>query len=268
MANLPKAPLVYMFGMVRFPKVPGMDRFTPAFHDAMRSDYPLADEVTAQAISAEFGPAGVAKFEQVETKVWQFAARDKSFAFLLGDEFLGLHTASYLDHQDFSQRFERGLRGLLGVPEIGIAWVHSVGIRYIDLIVPRPRETLAQYFVPQALPLEIHIEDSLLEMRESLSVAAYKTRIGDLRVQVLRNPPTTIPLELDTPLLSRNGWKPVRPETEFAILDIDHGARFDPPEAIDPEGIRERLVELRQAASKLFFSLSTDFARDVWENRE
>ena len=267
MANMPKAPLVYMIGMVRFPKVPGMDRFAPGLHDALRSGYPLSDEVAAQAVRAEIGPAGM-QLEQFETRVWQFSAPDKSFAFLLGDEFLGLHTASYLDHQDFAYRFDTGLRALLGVAGIGIEWVQSVGIRYIDLIVPRAGETLTQYLRPQALPMESLTEDGLLEMRESMSVAAYQSRIGNLRVQVLRNPPTTVPPELDSPLVEKNGWKPVRPGVEFAVLDIDHGARFDPPEPMDAEGIRGRLVELREATSKLFFSLSTDFALRVWKDEE
>lgn len=266
MANMPNAPLVYMIGMVRFPKVPRMGRFASGLHDALRSDYPLLDEVNAQAVRAEIGPEGM-RLEQIETRVWQSAARDKSFAFLLGDEFLGLHTASYVDHQDFARRFETGLRKLLGVPGVGIEWVQSVGIRYINLIVPRPGEALTRYLRPQALPMEGLTEDSLLELRESLSVAAYRSRLGDLRVQVLRNPPTTIPPELDTPLVSTNGWKPVRPGAEFAILDIDHGVRFDPPEAIDAGGIPGRLVELREAASELSFALSTDFAARVWENK-
>jgi hypothetical protein len=90
--------------------------------------------------------------------------------------------------------------------------------------------------------------------------------MGDLRVQVLKNPPNTIPPELDTPLVTQNGWKPVRPNEDFAMLDIDHGARFDPPEAVDAEGARRRIEELREATSAAFFTLSTEFAKRVWKN--
>ena len=61
---------------------------------------------------------------------------------------------------------------------------------------------------------------------EGAYVARYKTEVGELRLQSLRNPQFTLPPELQSPLIVKNGWIRNRPGTDFALVDIDHSITF------------------------------------------
>jgi uncharacterized protein (TIGR04255 family) len=263
MTNMPSAPLIYTLGVVRFPRVPDIGRFAGGFHDLIRSSYPLADDISAPLVSANFGPEGL-RIEQHETKLLQFASPDRKWAFLLTDEVLGLHTVDYLDHRDFVTRFRTGLEALVQVPGIRIEWLEAVGIRYVDLIVPRQGETLVAYLRSWVLPAEVPEIAGGMVIREGMYVATYRTGVGDLRFQALRNPPTTLPPELDTLLVQRNGWKHPVPDGEFAVLDADHGCRFDIPVPMDIDMVCGRLLKLRQSVKDLFLAAGTEHAVRVW----
>lgn len=266
MTNLANAPLVYTVGVARFPRLPDLARFSAEFHEAIRGAYPIADNVSAPMISAVFGPEGL-RIEQHETKLLQFASPDRTWAFMLTDEVLALHTSSYLTHRDFADRFRAGLSALLNVPGIGIQWLEAVGIRYVDLVVPREGERLRQYLRPWVLPDDAPVVSAGMALKEGMYVATYATEAGELRLQVLRNPPTTLPPELDTPLVQRNGWKHVVPKSEFAVLDEDHGCRFETPVPMDVEFVCNHLMALRKVAKDLFLAIGTDFAVEVWKGK-
>ena len=53
MTALKNAPLIYTLGMIQFPKVPGIDRFTDFFLDKMRHEYPLGDEIKVPVFNAD-----------------------------------------------------------------------------------------------------------------------------------------------------------------------------------------------------------------------
>jgi uncharacterized protein (TIGR04255 family) len=263
MTNMPDAPLIYTLGVVRFPRVPDIGRFAGGFHDLIRSSHPLADDISAPLVSANFGPEGL-RIEQHDTKLLQFASPDRKWAFLLTDEVLGLHTVDCIDHRDFVARFRTGLEALIQVPGIGIEWLEAVGIRYVDLVVPRRGEKLVEYLKSWVLPAEVPDIAGGMALRECIYVATYQTSVGELRFQALRNPPTTLPPELDTPLVQRNGWKHHVPDREFAVLDADHGCRFEMPVSMDIDMVCVRLLELRQTVKDLFLAAGTEHAVRTW----
>ncbi|MFN6265188.1 MAG: TIGR04255 family protein [Alphaproteobacteria bacterium] len=266
MAMMPNAPLRYVIGVVRFPKVPRMERYVEQFLDAVRSDYPLPDEIETQSFDATVGPDGM-QVRQSKAHLWQFASPDKQFAFLLSEELFALHTNSYVDHLDFVKRFGFGLKNLIEIPEIKIGWVQAIGVRYVDLVAPRKGEQLSQYLRPEILPFQAPLSsETVLTLRENIGISSYKTTMGEMRVQTLWNPPTTLPPELETPLIERNGWRPPHPDTDFLLLDLDHGARFAQLQPLDVATVCEQLAALRAVTKELFLAMATDFARRVWED--
>jgi uncharacterized protein (TIGR04255 family) len=264
MTNLAKAPLIYTIGVTRFPRLPDLSRFEADFHEAIRTTgYPLKDEIEAPIISASFSDAGL-QIEQHKTRLLQFATADRQWAFILTEEILALHTIAYPNHQVFADRFRTGLSALVGISGIAIELVEAVGMRYVDLVVPRDGETLRDYLEPWVLPIEEPTLSERMTLIEGMYVATYRSDVGELRFQALRNPPTTLPPELDTPLIKRNGWKRDLPKGEFAVVDVDHGTRFDTPAAMDVDMVCGHLLELRKVAKDLFLSFGTDFAMRVW----
>lgn len=262
MTNMPNAPLVYTLGVVRFPRVPQVERFVDGFHDLVRETYPVFDEIPVQVNNMMLDSKGqVIDVQHSEVRMLQFATHDRGWAFLLTEEFLGLHTIRYVDNRDFIERLKTGVQALLEVPKMGVGWIQAIGLRYIDLVVPRQGERLHQYLSPWVIPPDA----PGMTFLEGAYVASYKTPGGILRFQSLRNPPTTLPPDLDTPMIQRNNWKSGRPDGEFVLMDMDHGCRFDPAVAMDVDMIGTKLSELRGISKALFQQTGTDYAINIWK---
>lgn len=259
--RLKRSPLVYTLGMVQFPKVPRIERFTDSFLDKIRNKYPLLDEVNFPVYTADFSPQGI-QMGQQESRLAQFLSIDKKWGFILTDQGLFLHSIDYQDFNDFIGRFQVGLEALLNLPEIAIQWVRSIGIRYVNLITPKNKHELNEYIHAWVLPNQP--TDSELTIVQSAYVARYKTKIGELRLQSLRNPQFTLPPELQSPLILKNKWIKERPQTDFALIDIDHSITFERPIKIGTKKVSENLTNLRSISSSVFKSIGTPFAQKEW----
>jgi uncharacterized protein (TIGR04255 family) len=259
--HLKHAPLIYALGMVQFPKIPGVERFTDNFLDKIRDKYPLVDEVKVPIYTADFSPQGI-QMGQQESRLFQFLSIDKKWGFILTEQGLYIHTIEYQDFRDFSNRFQVGLEALLKLPDIGIQWIRAVGIRYVNLVAPKPKCELNKYIHPWVLPNEP--SDSQLSILQSAYVARYKTEFGELRLQSLRNPQFTLPPELQSPLILKNEWIKERPNSDFALIDIDHSITYAQPIKIETKAIISDLTKLRGISSVIFKSIGTDFAHKAW----
>lgn len=264
MANWKNAPLVYTIGMLQFPRVPGIERFADGFLDRIRRRYPLSEMVSTPIISANFGPDGMQVTKQ-DSRMWQYLSIEKTWGFVLDDQSLYLHTIQYHDFADFAERFKEGLTALLGIPEIGISWVTALGIRYVDMVVASEHK-LQEYLQPWILPTEP--PDSPLTVVEGAYVARYSTELGDMRLQSIRNPPFTLPPELQSPLIAKNQWAKVRPESEFALVDTDHGVIYTSPKEIDVDEIVSTLDKLHLMSKKVFESMGTPMAVQLWRDEK
>lgn len=262
MTNLPNAPLVYTLGVVHFPAVPEMQRFAPAFHDTIRSTYPHINQNQVSMANVELGPQGI-QFRQQESQIWQFANPDRTWAMLLTPQVMALHTVAYVDHQDFLRRLHFGLERLFAVPGLDIVFVEAIGIRYVDKVVPRDGERLESYLKPSVLP-ESFEDVPGLTMAEGIYLSRFLTTVGELRCQVLRNPPTVLPPELESPMIQQNGWSMTRPTSEFAVVDIDHGTKFVPLKLMDAEQVCDHMLELRHVARAMFDNVGTPHGMTVW----
>lgn len=260
MANLKNAPLVYTLGMINFPQIPDVKRFKDKFFDKIRHDYPLSDSVKVRVVNTDFSPQGI-RLSQQENELWQFSSIDKKWGVILTDQSLCIHTIKYYDFLNFSDRFRKALSALLEVPSIGIEWITSVGFRYVNLIETQNNETLDKYIMPWVLP-QIPPQESL-SIIEGAYFARYKTTIGELRLQTLRNPPFTLPIELQSSLTLKNEWLKKRPDNDFAIVDIDHSTACNQC-PMNLSDALEKLENLRNQAKGVFDSIGTDFSRKYW----
>lgn len=260
--NLRNAPLIYAIGMVKFPRIPNLERFTDAFHDKVRNDYPLRDEFKVSTLNTNLCPQGL-QFTQNENKVWQFTSVDKTWAFILTDQSLCLHTINYQNFLQFSERFKKGLSTILNIPDIGLDWITALGIRYVNLIKTESNKKLSDYIHPWALPPEP--PQRSLTTLEGAYVTRYKTSEGELRLQALLNPEATLPPELQSSLIVKNGWIEDRPENSFAIIDIDHSITFAPPEKATLLQALETLSNLQKTSKVIFESIGTKLSHTLWD---
>ncbi len=269
MATMPNAPVCYTLAMMRFPKVINIEKFVGEFQDHIRKEYPLQQEQVVQGLEFVLGEEGQ-NFRTLNEKFWQFTDLDREHALLLGSEFLVLHAGrKYGGHEDFIGRFGRATDALCMVEGFSTVMT-ALGYRYIDLVVPDhgAKETLRDYVepwvmssCPDGMPQELRLVDSAF-------IAGFQTSQGILRFQALRNPPVTLPLELDTPLVRGNDWVVERPEGEFAMLDLDHAALFPTPLSIESGKVMDELNALRGPAAELFALAVTPYAIKVWNSEK
>jgi uncharacterized protein (TIGR04255 family) len=261
MKKLKNAPLIYTIGLIKFPRIPAVDRFIDSFHDKIRSEYPLGDEFKISVLNADFGSQGV-QFAQQENKVWQFTSVDQDWAFVLTDQSLCLHTVNYQDFSYFADRFKKGLNTLLQTPDIGIEWAIMIGLRYVNLVSAKGNDKLNDYLQPWILPPEP--PQGSLTIIQGAHVTRYSTEIGELRMQVLKNPQFTLPPELQSPLIIKNEWVKNRPETDFALVDIDHSITFTHPVKITLSSAIKNLSDLNRISKVVFESTGTKLSHKSW----
>lgn len=260
--QLAAAPLVYTLGVVGFPTIPDITRFLAGFHDGVRKRFPLVQDFKMPSVSVTVGPEGM-RIDQQEVVLWQFSTPDQRSGLILAPDLLALHTVDYRDHVEFIDTFRFGLERLVAVPAIGVEWLVSVAMRYVNLIVPRESEPIGDYLKATVLPLAFEGVPSL-RLKEGVYVSRYQTGTGELRFQVLRNPATVLPPELETPVIQFNKWQRTRPERDFAVVDTDYGLRFVEPKAMDVADVSRQMYDLRAIAKEVFLNIGTDHAHRVW----
>jgi uncharacterized protein (TIGR04255 family) len=263
MTHLPNAPLVYVLGIARFPIVPSVERFLPAFHDAIRARYPHREDFTLQQMLVDFGPNGV-RVNQVPLTIWQFASPDRKLGLVLSPDALALHTVSYKDNETFIEEYRSALSKLVAIPDIGIAWMNSVAMRYIDLVAAKDSETLDQLLKPSVLPPPF-VDVADLKIQEGVYVAKYRTPKADVRFQILRNPTTVLPPDLNTPLVQSNNWDLARPSSEFAVVDTDCSVALADAIPMDVGAVCTHMYELRFVAKSIFLKIGTEYAEKLWK---
>ncbi|WP_298257297.1 TIGR04255 family protein [Bradyrhizobium sp.] len=264
------APLIYNLGSIQFPKLPHgvIESVADAFHARIRERYPIREDVEAPTITADFNSDGF-KFSQQVTTLRQFAAPDKRWAFILTDDMLALHTDTHEQHMEFVERFVGGARALRDIEQAAIGWIGYIGVRYVNLVVPGEREGLQEYFRGWAFPSEqpTLYDGTSVPVNQSMYVMSSRSKVGELRYQALRNPPSTIPPELVTPLVGGNGWSRPVPARDFAVVDLEHSCRFEPLQPFDLEKIGSCIEGLCGFVSDWFLGGASDHAIKVWRGR-
>ncbi|TPL05827.1 TIGR04255 family protein [Mesorhizobium sp. B2-4-14] len=267
MVRFRHAPVEYVLAVLRFPLVSDFGRFASEMQALLEAEYPLSKSFEAMNYRLEIGQNGMQVTEE-KAPMWQFSSLDQQWAVILGANFVGLHTVQYTDHKDFLGKFVHTV-GLAMKPErVGVKVVEGLGLRYLDLVVPAEGEAAEDYLVQAGLlPSKICGVDGL-QVVEGIHACSYKTSRGNLRFQLLRNPPSVFPAELVTPLTMANGWADKKVESDFFVIDTDHGSDFRPPVRIGEIDVLESMVGLRQAISDIFLATASDHAKAVWNGEK
>jgi uncharacterized protein (TIGR04255 family) len=266
MPNMPNAPLIYTIGMVKFPRNPDIGQSIDKFFSRIRNDYPYDTEIEQKGVSIVMTKEGP-QFKAQSKTSWQYLSTQKNWAFILGDDYFCLHTNSYLDSKDFLDKFRVGISEFAQVQEFGIKLITSLGIRYVDLVIPERKEhKLTDYLAEWVLPIESPIQD--MTIVQGTYLAKYKTRLGTLNFQAIRNPERLIPPDLDASILEENGWANSMPQDrEYVVIDTDHICSLESPMEMDVDWIVRQMDQLHLIPKKVFEAFGTPKAIEYW-NRE
>jgi uncharacterized protein (TIGR04255 family) len=251
-----------VLAVLRFPLVSDFGRFASEMQALLEPDYPLANSFETMQYRLDIGKDGM-QVNNEKAQMWQFSSLDSQWAVIVGANLIGLHTVQYTDHKDFLGKFVAAVSLATKPEKVGVKVVEALGLRYLDLVVPRDDETVDEYLQPGFLPSGVPgVED--INVVEGIHACSYKTNRGTLRFQVLRNPPSVFPAELVTPLTIANGWAERKIDRDFFVMDTDHGTDFQPPVRIGEIDVMENMVGLRQAISDIFLATASAHAKAVW----
>lgn len=260
--QLENAPLIYVLGVLRFPGLVEPKKLAEGLQSRLRDRFPHFEMLEANQLDIEVGPEG-AQIRHMPVSTWHFASSDKKWGVMVNAGQIAVHTIDYADHLDFIDRFVACVDAARDVPEIGIRHVEGIGLRYVDLVVPREGEILEDYLVESFLPTDI--KEAQLGILDGVHAARFGTAEGVLRVQISRSPPTLLPLELTTEFTQKNGWAPPRPERDFAVLDYDHGNIYETLVDASSFDVRQTMIALHAPIRRAFDALARPFGMQVWK---
>lgn len=259
---LKNAPLIYTIGAIHFPRIPNFARFVDGIFERIRASYPQFDPTIQTSWTTAIGSDNNIRVTQSETPLWQFADAARTWGVVLSDASICLHTAHYDGFDDFVGRYETIIDALLNVPELNINITTGIGFRYVDMIVPKEGETLKDYLHSWVLPTEPPKTSS--KLIEGIYVARCKTEIGEVRFSAFRNPPFTLPPDLQSGLVEKNGWLKLQPKIEFALIDTDHFVQYTRAEPLSKEFAVRILKDLRRVGREIFDQVGTEKALETW----
>ena len=232
--------LIYTLGMVQFPRVPNIERYVDKFMDLVRHEYPLDERETSNVFNAEIISENI-QINRQEHTVWQFTSIDRVWSLVLTDKSFCLHTAIPCEFISFAERFQRGIEALSNLPEINIEWFTAIGIRYVYMLSENDTRHFPVFFPETLSKVDLKVKDGVY-------ITRYTTEIGELRIQALRNPPFTLPPDLNSSFIIKNRWMKEKPSTEFALIDLDHIRNWPSPQKFDVDKALDVLNHLSQTS--------------------
>lgn len=263
MAHLINAPVVYVIGVWRFPRLVDFAGVPAAIQRKLRKEYPHYENLDAPHFHVDVDADGTVNMKRESVVLHQYAAPDRKSAVFVHDSLVAFHTIAYRDHADFFDRFLGCVDAIKSVDEVEIEYVDQIGLRYVDLITPNGDDRLEDYLVEGVLPSDIKGVDGL-QIQDGVSAARYRTASGRLRLQALRRPPMVLPPELQSPMTVALKWDFPLPTGDFAVLDTDHGTTFEKSPRVNELNFRDVLTALRAPISDVFKAVTTEHASRVW----
>jgi uncharacterized protein (TIGR04255 family) len=138
-------PLALVLCQVRFSRIRKMPEFLPEIQDRLRkAGFPEDASAPIQRIQLESGKPPVLSSVRHE----EFRSKDEAWGVVVAEDMLVLATTLYDRFSGFAERLEAVLTIVDEVAGLQQGSITRVGLRYIDVIVPKPGESWRDYLQP------------------------------------------------------------------------------------------------------------------------
>lgn len=265
-AKLKNAPVFFVLGQIQHNPLLSLEGYVPTIQESMRKQgYPGFQRSARvafnlnQAMSKGNGAPAEMPTERVE--IFEFTNLDATSGFVMTANALSFQTTDYHHFEAFWAELSKGL-SILSTAVGGLNFVERLGLRYLDAVVPRAEESLADYLVPHLLGLPTCMPEAQFaySFSESLLVAegiGSVTSRAVIQDAAIGFPPDLQPLSLK--LLER--FRSIR--GEHAILDTDSSLVDRKP--FDIEEIANHMNKLHDLSSGTFKASVVPHAVGVWK---
>jgi uncharacterized protein (TIGR04255 family) len=283
--KLDKAPLVQALIHLRFAEVPALKspkiELQTILHQCMVDEgFPEKINSKTDITEWQFDTATQQmKHKQTSRVRVLFRAAGEKEIIEISESSIILKSTSYKTFNEFYDKFHRVLLRCLDViPGLNKTLLKSVGLRYIDVIVPNDGSSLSDFVTndvkpPGLLKVGKHLKGHSLKAIEIATnqvlivnfeeLPTLERRINKVLPDNLIEQDEKCGLIID----GQVEWFNVMSET-YGILDIDHTYNFAGSPALDVASIESASSRLYQQASDIFWSVITNHAKQEWKYRE
>lgn len=258
--KLQNSPLVLVLVQVRIAPVLQMEEYVPELQERLRrAGFP--GYVSGEDLQFQLGPSPAVQ----RAPRWEFQNKQQTESVVLGQNFIAVQTSVYDVYEAFEELFSGPLQVLAEVVEPTL--VQRIGLRYVDLVRPRPDEDVSVYLEPSLHGLAAH-DVGAIDLLSRFEMLA-QTKVGTMRIRCQQStegsplPPDLRHATLDFSSTVAHGLD--RGEL-VTFLDFDHFST-DPID-YDPSGIVDAVGQLHDNLDQAFRAAVTRHALEVWGMQE
>lgn len=261
--KMSNAPVYFTVAQVRFNPVLNMEGYLVTIQEKMRTaHFPDFKRETIQQLIVPLGSPS--ESGQVPTPSFVPQARcifgdiEGTTKFVLENSALALQTTAYETFEVFSKMLLDGLK--IVHDALRLDFTERIGLRYLDAVLPKERESLSDYLTPEVLGLSNKLAGKL---SHSFSETVTMNTSGQLVSRVIiQDGHVGLPPELMA-VVPRLNKRFTQPEGRHAIIDTD--AFLERREVFSIEKLRDRLLALHGEILKSFRVTVTSSALKKWE---
>ena len=258
---LSKQPLVLVLCQVRFSPVRRMADYIPAIQEEFRRrGYPIERAGKIQQLT--ISPAG---WQAGEQERWEYQTKDEAWSVLVLQDSVVLQTTGYQRFEEFADQLHRAVGTILTKTEHDkLGLVERVGLRYVDLIQPRPGEDYRHYLRPG-----FHgVADEVFQPRthrlhvESVGATSLGDTQGTMVVRVVQND-QGFDLPPDLVGGAPKHTSRAKPGELVTLVDMDHfvEGNFDP----NADWVIQRAYQMHDHLIETFHEhVVSDAAIEAW----
>ena len=258
------APVYFTIVQVRFNPVLNLDSYLPTIQEQMRvahfSDF---KRETIQQLVVQLAPPVAG--DQPPAPSFSPRARcvfgdiSQTTEFILEHNALALQTVDYNTSGTFFETFLKGMEIVNNVLQLD--FIERIGLRYFDAVIPKNKQPLVDYLVPEVLGLSRKLDGELVHsFTETVTIAPS----GDQLVSrvVAQGGKVGLPPDI-APLAPK--IKPKFTESEGHHVIIDTDAFYQKRESFTLELIASKLSDLHEEIEKSFKATVTELALNEWK---
>lgn len=255
---LKNPPVYFTVAQVHFNALLKLSDYLPSIQEALRkAGYPAFSSRKTIALQITIQD-GQPVPQPVPHEQHLFASVEPTHCFVLSSETLTFQSTNYGTFESFFGEF---LRGLALVHEVvSLDFTERVGLRYLDQVVPKEGETLAQYLAPEVLGL-----NSRLGGHPIHSFSETFSAVGNVRLKArvvtqeggMAFPPDLLPqgMKVQSRFAESQG--------KNAILDTD--GFVEGRHLFSLGTIEKQLEEIHKVIGAAFKATVTPHALKVWD---
>lgn len=220
--HLQRAPLERVIAQIRFPVILKIEDQSAVsqFQEAIRSDYPVLQEMQTQTVQIQIGPSGPTAFP-VTSRNWQFSDTSGTWKITLARDALTIESTSYESRADLLARWGVAISSLDAAFRPTI--VQRIGSRYIDRVTGEHFKSFESLINPKLLgstlaDLKAHVKYSLCEASIEIEEGDLLLRWGVMPPMMSPDPSAILQLPHESFILDIDVWS--TEQREFDCGDL------------------------------------------------